>query len=181
MRTRCSLHERTQIHFAALPPDARTFERVCSAPRRASCRICEPRLPFGRRISNMACHTCIHTCRGFIDKAADPILHASTYEAGAVMRAVQPEAASVPAKKLVKLGYKAQCVPVLQQLQHLIAAWHAAGQSAVVEGVHLNVKPVLLLMKRFPAVLPFLVRCCAGAWFALSEPSSFLCLHVHAC
>jgi 2-phosphoglycerate kinase len=74
------------------------------------------------------------------------------------MRTMQPEVASVPTKELVKLGYKTQCLPILQQLRHLIATWHAAGESAIVEGVHLNVKPVLQLMQRFSSVMPFLVR-----------------------
>jgi hypothetical protein len=80
-------------------------------------------------------HTVLSTHRGFIDKATDPVLHSSTYEAGALMRITQPEVASMPVKELVKLGYKTQSLPVLQQLEHLIAKWHAAGDSAIVEAV----------------------------------------------
>lgn len=115
--------------------------------------------PPERRVIDPA--QCLAVPRGFVDAETDPVLHASTYEAGAALAALPGDAAAaadMPARKRVTRGYKAQCAPVLQQLRQLIATWHRAGASAVVEGVHLRVQPVAHLAQRFPSVLPFLVR-----------------------
>ena len=58
-------------------------------------------------------------------------------------------------------GYKAQSELVMTHLSQLLAGCEARGESAVVEGVHLNLSLVLPLMARHPTLFPFLItiRC----------------------
>lgn len=58
-------------------------------------------------------------------------------------------------------GYKAQSELVMTHLTQLLAGCEARGESAVVEGVHLNLSLVLPLMARHPTLFPFLItiRC----------------------
>ena len=58
-------------------------------------------------------------------------------------------------------GYKAQSELVMTHLSQLLARCEARGESAVVEGVHLNLSLVLPLMARHPTLFPFLItiRC----------------------
>lgn len=96
--------------------------------------------------------------RGFVPAGVDPILHASTYESNAAVLQLRPDMAGEPARMLVKIGYKAQSSAVVSHLETLVAMWHAAGRSAIVEGVHLHLKAVMRLMQKYPSILPFLVR-----------------------
>jgi len=54
-------------------------------------------------------------------------------------------------------GYKAQAELVMGDLSRLLVGYEARGESAIVEGVHLNLSLVMALMERHPAVVPFLV------------------------
>ena len=58
-------------------------------------------------------------------------------------------------------GYKAQSELVMTHLAQLLISCEARGESAVVEGVHLNLSLVLPLMARHPTLFPFLItiRC----------------------
>ena len=85
-------------------------------------------------------------------------MHSSTYDAGEALLSLRPELASLSPRKLVKRGYKEQAGMVLQQLEPLVAAWQARGESVIVEGVHLNLKVVTKWMDSYPNVVPFLVR-----------------------
>jgi 2-phosphoglycerate kinase len=86
----------------------------------------------------------------------DPLLWASTYEAGAhLMQRQQPpplpqqtqHAALKPAamdpRKAAVRGYKAQAGRVLEHVDRLLAGCEARRQSVVVEGVHLSLRWVV--------------------------------------
>lgn len=88
------------------------------------------------------------------------MLHASTYESDTAVLQLRPDLAGEPRRKLVKVGYKAQSSVVVSHLERLVAMWHGAGHSAIVEGVHLHLKAVMRLMQTYPSILPFLVHCC---------------------
>ena len=66
------------------------------------------------------------------------------------------EAAGIHAPRAVK-GYKAQSELVMAHLTGLLDSLAARGESAVVEGVHLNLSTVLPLMARHAALVPFLI------------------------
>ena len=85
-------------------------------------------------------------------------MHSSTYEAGAVFASMRPDLQSgLSAKKLVIKGYKAQAELVLRQLETLVDTWSSDNESAVIEGVHLNLKTVAKWAAMYPNVTPFLV------------------------
>lgn len=88
----------------------------------------------------------------------DPVLHASTYESDVAVLKMRPDLSAELPRRLVKIGYKAQSGVVLSRLEGLVAMWHAAGRSAVVEGVHLHLKAVVRLMQQYPSIMPFLVQ-----------------------
>ncbi|KAL6756637.1 hypothetical protein V8C86DRAFT_57199 [Haematococcus lacustris] len=52
-------------------------------------------------------------------------------------------------------GYKAQCEPVMAQLDALITVHEARRESLIIEGVHLHTGLVLKLMQRHPSLVPF--------------------------
>jgi hypothetical protein len=54
-------------------------------------------------------------------------------------------------------GYKGQSELVMAHLARLLESCEARGESAIVEGVHLNLSLVLPLMARHRAVVPFLI------------------------
>jgi 2-phosphoglycerate kinase len=54
-------------------------------------------------------------------------------------------------------GYKGQSELVMAHLTRLLDSCEARGESAIVEGVHLNLSLVLPLMARHRAVVPFLI------------------------
>ena len=56
-------------------------------------------------------------------------------------------------------GYKAQSELVMAHLARMVEGCAARGESAVVEGVHLNLRLLAPLMARHAAVLPFLTGC----------------------
>lgn len=117
-------------------------------------------------------------CRGFVPEEQDPVLHASTYESDTAVLKMRPDLSDEPPRRLVKIGYKAQSSVVLARLEGLVAMWHAAGRSAIVEGVHLHLKAVMRLMQQYPSIMPFLVRLASnnGAGDAYSPPDLHLML-----
>ncbi|MEW5304223.1 MAG: hypothetical protein WDW36_006848 [Sanguina aurantia] len=89
-----------------------------------------------------------HMLRSFTTAEADPLLDGLASRGG--------EGGLTPHERVIK-GYKAQCEVVVEHLLPLLECCQARQQSMVVEGVHLSINFVVQLMKRFPAVLPFLV------------------------
>lgn len=107
--------------------------------------------------------------RGFVTAQEDPVLHASTYESDAAVLRMRPDLSEEPPSRLVKIGYKTQSSVVLARLEGLVAMWHAAGRSAIVEGVHLHLKAVKRLMQQYPSIMPFLVRIPASPMMQLCQ------------
>ena len=123
--------------------------------------------------------------RGSATESSCPLLFASTYQAGDVIAYsgepnADPEAVerkrtgtsracahwcfhscADPLPPAAVKGYKAQSELVMAHLSQLLASCEARGESAVVEGVHLNLSLVLPLMARHPTLFPFLItiRC----------------------
>ncbi|KAK9901222.1 hypothetical protein WJX75_000988 [Coccomyxa subellipsoidea] len=118
--------------------------------------------------------------RSFTPQVANPLLWASTYEAGQHVADLEeprpaatapvdlPGKASTPPPRSSSLnqamkqrtiqGYKAQSEMVLESLDRLIGAYEARKESLVVEGVHLSLNSVVRLMQRHPSILPFLIH-----------------------
>lgn len=87
-----------------------------------------------------------------MSKEECPILFASTYETAAyVSEDITSE------KKRTLLGYKDQCNRVLTELEKVIDEYQAKNQSLVVEGVHLTVRFMVNMMKKYPSCIPFVV------------------------
>ncbi|CAL8470947.1 g10489 [Coccomyxa elongata] len=118
--------------------------------------------------------------RSFTPQEANPLLWASTYEAGQHVADLEealparsapldlPGKASTPPPRSCSLsqamkqrtiqGYKAQSEMVLENLDKLIGAYEGRKESLVVEGVHLSLNSVVRLMQRHPSILPFLIH-----------------------
>lgn len=60
-------------------------------------------------------------------------------------------------KQMAIEGFKAQSEMVIDSLDRLITAWEDQNQSAIVEGVHLNLNFVMGLMKKHPSIIPFMM------------------------
>ncbi|KAL0907609.1 hypothetical protein M5K25_022028 [Dendrobium thyrsiflorum] len=60
-------------------------------------------------------------------------------------------------KQMAIEGFKAQSEMVIDSLDRLITNWEDQNQSAIVEGVHLNLNFVMGLMKKHPSIIPFMV------------------------
>ncbi|KAK8950785.1 hypothetical protein KSP39_PZI004840 [Platanthera zijinensis] len=60
-------------------------------------------------------------------------------------------------KQMAIEGFKAQSEMVIDSLDRLITAWEDQNQSAIVEGVHLNINFVMGLMKKHPSIIPFMM------------------------
>ncbi|XP_020585505.1 P-loop NTPase domain-containing protein LPA1-like [Phalaenopsis equestris] len=60
-------------------------------------------------------------------------------------------------KQMAIEGFKAQSEMVIDSLDRLITKWEDQNQSAIIEGVHLNLNFVMGLMKRHPSIIPFMV------------------------
>lgn len=69
-------------------------------------------------------------------------------------------------------GYKAQSELVMGHLSRLLATYEARGESAIVEGVHLNLSLVMALMERHPAMVPFLVTIKCATSSASAAPAA---------
>jgi hypothetical protein len=93
-----------------------------------------------------------------VSEVDDPVLHTSSYETHQALLRRRPELADEPPRRLKKLGYKAQCNTIMAHVASLVEMWHHSGSSAILEGVHLHLKPVLRLMAQYPRIIPFLVR-----------------------
>eukprot|EP00854_Cymbomonas_tetramitiformis_P020976 gene20976-25167_t len=100
-----------------------------------------------------------HMMRSFAGKQENPLLWASTYDAGEYL---DPAIlANVPEpllhKKRAIKGYKAQCEMIFHHLDHLIGNCERRKESMVVEGVHLSLNFVTQLMRKYPCVIPFVI------------------------
>ena len=138
--------------------------------------------------------------RGSATESSCPLLFASTYQAGdLVAYSGEPHADPdvverkrtgahharishiAPADFCAAVkGYKAQSELVMTHLAQLLISCEARGESAVVEGVHLNLSLVLPLMARHPTLFPFLItiRCDSKGMLlfvcAASEPRNLV-------
>mmetsp|Transcript_33915 Transcript_33915/g.59125 ORF Transcript_33915/g.59125 Transcript_33915/m.59125 type:complete len:556 (-) Transcript_33915:163-1830(-) len=93
-----------------------------------------------------------HIMRNFIDPNSNPILFASTYEAGKYIN--DP---SLTEKQAVLKGHSTQCDCVYENLAKIIEDFQDRKESIVIEGVHLSVSVMKKLMVKFPSCIPFLV------------------------
>ncbi|XP_047330978.1 P-loop NTPase domain-containing protein LPA1 homolog 2-like [Impatiens glandulifera] len=115
-----------------------------------------------------------HMMRSFADEEQNPLLWASTYNAGehldlkAVTEAKSKKMAKksgsinsadliISQKQLAIEGYKAQSEMVIDSLDRLITSWEDRKESVIVEGVHLNLNFVMGLMKKHPTIIPFMI------------------------
>ncbi|PKU77623.1 P-loop NTPase domain-containing protein LPA1-like [Dendrobium catenatum] len=64
---------------------------------------------------------------------------------------------AISKKQMAIEGFKAQSEMVIDSLDRLITNWEDQNQSAIVEGVHLNLNFVMGLMKKHPSIIPFMV------------------------
>jgi len=91
--------------------------------------------------------------RKFISRAEAPILWASTYHAGEILA---DETATNHREKILK-GYEAQNEMIFKQLDVLIGHYEARCESLIIEGVHLDTRLIMRLVKRHPTCIPFLM------------------------
>ena len=81
----------------------------------------------------------------------------STYTAGdalAIDGSLPPE---TPRKKRVLRGYKAQAALLQEAIERVVCSHEARQVSLIMEGVHLDVRFIMSLLSRHPAVVPFLI------------------------
>ncbi len=60
-------------------------------------------------------------------------------------------------KKRTLIGYKDQCHKVQAELEKVIDDFQRRNESIVVEGVHLTVRFMLNMMKKYPSCIPFVI------------------------
>ncbi|GAM23845.1 hypothetical protein SAMD00019534_070200 [Acytostelium subglobosum LB1] len=90
--------------------------------------------------------------RKFISRAESPILWASTYHAGEIIS--DP---SLSHKEKILQGYEAQNEMIFNKLDVLIEHYEKRNESLIVEGVHLDTRIILRLVKKHPSCIPFLM------------------------
>ncbi|KAN0026001.1 hypothetical protein ACTFIV_006981 [Dictyostelium citrinum] len=90
--------------------------------------------------------------RKFISRQESPILWASTYHAGEIIS--NP---SLSHKEKILQGYEAQNEMIFNKLDILIGHYEKRKESLIVEGVHLDTKLILRLVKKHPSCIPFLM------------------------
>ncbi|CAD8112601.1 unnamed protein product [Paramecium primaurelia] len=93
-----------------------------------------------------------HIMRNFLSKEENPVLFASTYEAGKTL----PDLNISEQRRIIK-GYKAQCELVQQRLEHVINTFDEKMDSIIIEGVHLTPIFMMKIMKKYKRVLPFAI------------------------
>ncbi|DBA96183.1 TPA: hypothetical protein ACH3X1_015661 [Trebouxia sp. C0004] len=120
-----------------------------------------------------------HMLRSFATEDQNPLLWASTYQAGdhipssetapqdctpststpstSYGNTTSESTARWDAKKRAVKGYKAQSEMVMESLDRLISSCAARHESLVCEGVHLSLNFVVQLMQRHPTIVPFLI------------------------
>lgn len=124
-----------------------------------------------------------HMLRSFSSPEENPVLFASTYQAGQALTQSTASSSTLAsgasasgsagssssngsagssilqlsgAERAVK-GYKAQCEQVMAELARLIGSHEARHESMVCEGVHFSIGFVVSLMRRHAGIVPFLV------------------------
>ena len=60
-------------------------------------------------------------------------------------------------KKRTLMGYKEQCYKVQQELERVIEDYYKRNESLVVEGVHLTIRFMTTMMKKYPSCIPFVI------------------------
>ncbi|KAK9824284.1 hypothetical protein WJX72_009169 [[Myrmecia] bisecta] len=106
-----------------------------------------------------------HMMRSFCAEDSNPLLWASTYQAGDYVANAPAGSAASPSssgrldsKQRAIKGYKAQSEMVIENLDRLIGSCEARNESLVCEGVHLSLNFVVQLMQRHPSIIPFLIH-----------------------
>eukprot|EP00026_Physarum_polycephalum_P002313 Phypoly_transcript_02319.p1 GENE.Phypoly_transcript_02319~~Phypoly_transcript_02319.p1 ORF type:complete len:586 (+),score=106.00 Phypoly_transcript_02319:93-1850(+) len=92
--------------------------------------------------------------RKFISRAEAPILWASTYHAGEILDGDS----SLSHKERILKGYEAQNEMIFKQLDALIGTYEEKKDSLIIEGVHLDTRLIMRLVKRHPTCIPFLMH-----------------------
>eukprot|EP01132_Coremiostelium_polycephalum_P002018 gene2018-2485_t len=90
--------------------------------------------------------------RKFISRSEAPILWASTYHAGEIIS--DP---SLSHKEKILQGYQAQNEMIFHKLDVLIDHYEKRKESLIVEGVHLDTRLIVRLVKKHPSCIPFLM------------------------
>ncbi|EGC29782.1 hypothetical protein DICPUDRAFT_158593 [Dictyostelium purpureum] len=90
--------------------------------------------------------------RKFISRQESPILWASTYHAGEII-----SDSSLSHKEKILKGYEAQNEMIFNKLDVLIGHYEQRKESLIVEGVHLDTKLIVRLVKKHPSCIPFLM------------------------
>ncbi|EFA85558.1 hypothetical protein PPL_01517 [Heterostelium album PN500] len=90
--------------------------------------------------------------RKFISRTESPILWASTYHAGEIIS--DP---SLSHKEKILQGYEAQNEMIFNKLDVLIDHYEKRNESLIVEGVHLDTRLIVRLVKKHPSCIPFLM------------------------
>ncbi|CAH0479413.1 unnamed protein product [Peronospora belbahrii] len=107
-----------------------------------------------------------HVLRSFTSKEENPCAFVSTYQAGdalspEMIAAIQGDREDMSSarlhKKMVLKGYKMQSGLVLEKLDRVLTMFEERKQSLVVEGVHLNTNDLLMLVKKHPTCVPFVI------------------------
>jgi 2-phosphoglycerate kinase len=96
-----------------------------------------------------------HILRNFTSKEQNPILFASTYETFKFVNddPVKPKSQK---KKTIE-GYKIQCAIVQTYLERVVGRIMERNESVVVEGVHLTVSFMKLMMSKYQHCIPFMI------------------------
>jgi len=94
-----------------------------------------------------------HMLRKIIGRDKEPLLWASTYNAGACLE----HPASISAEEQVLRGYHGQSSLLVENLSYLIGSYVARNESLIIEGVHLSVEIIVELMKRHPRCVPMII------------------------
>eukprot|EP01111_Echinosteliopsis_oligospora_P018406 TRINITY_DN8429_c0_g1_i1.p1 TRINITY_DN8429_c0_g1~~TRINITY_DN8429_c0_g1_i1.p1 ORF type:complete len:623 (+),score=151.95 TRINITY_DN8429_c0_g1_i1:101-1969(+) len=91
--------------------------------------------------------------RKFISRAEAPILWASTYHAGEIL---DGDSALSHKDRILK-GYEAQNEMIFSKLDALISTYEARSESLIIEGVHLDTRLIMRLVRGHPTCIPFLM------------------------
>lgn len=95
-----------------------------------------------------------HILRNFMTKEEKPVLFASTYETGKYVS----EEEHPSEKKRTIVGYKEQSNLVQEYLEDVLEDYYNRKESIVIEGVHLTIRFMKKMMRKFTnVVIPFAI------------------------
>ena len=96
-----------------------------------------------------------HILRNFKSKEEAPILFTSTYDSWKALKSSEIE--NLSEKQKIIQGYKEQAKMVITQTETVIEELILRKESAVLEGVHINIKFIVNLCTKHKYILPFFV------------------------